>query len=216
MSESMSDPLFPVLLVLRYMHILGAIALMGATVFMRFALRPALGTLPAETRSALHEDVRRRWSKFVMLASALLFVSGVANLGLASRYEFKPVFGMPYHMVVGIKFLLALPIFFIAAFLTGRTPLAKRVQANAELWMTINLTLALIMVLIGGLLKFVLRVPKSDFMRPPSATAPADSHRAPLAQTIREPVFGRAKLRLSLPFAANGGSAGASPSLFVQ
>ena len=170
----MSDPLFPVLLLLRYMHILGAIALMGATIFMRFALRPALGNVPPETRTALHEDVRRRWSKFVMLASALIFISGVANLGLASRYEFKPVFGMSYHMIVGIKFLLALPIFFIAAFLTGRSPVAKRVQANAELWMTINLTLALLMVLIGGALKFVLRVPKSHMIPPPRAAAPAD------------------------------------------
>ena len=33
----MNDSLFPLLLLLRYMHILGAIALMGGTIFMRFA-----------------------------------------------------------------------------------------------------------------------------------------------------------------------------------
>jgi len=43
----MSDPLFPVLLILRYMHILGAIALMGGTIFMRFALRPVVVRLAA-------------------------------------------------------------------------------------------------------------------------------------------------------------------------
>ena len=36
----MTDPYLPLLLVLRYMHILGAIALMGGTIFMRFALAP--------------------------------------------------------------------------------------------------------------------------------------------------------------------------------
>jgi hypothetical protein len=58
----------------------------------------------------------------------------------------------------------------------GRSNLAKRMQANAELWMTINLTLALLMVLIGGVLRFVLRQPKSDFMRPAAAvTVPAEN-----------------------------------------
>ena len=158
----MTDQLFPILLFLRYMHILGAIAIMGGTIFMRFALRPVVVGLPPDTKLAIHEQVRSRWSKFVMLASALLLISGLTNLALAGRYNFESVLGMPkgYHMVVGLKFLLALPIFFIAALMTGRSSLAKRVQANAELWMNINLTLALVMVLIGGGLKFVRREPK--------------------------------------------------------
>jgi len=159
-----TDPLFPVLLILRYMHILGAIALMGGTIFMRFALRPVVVGLAPETKAAVHEQVRGRWSKFVMLASALLLISGIANLALAGRFDFEPVAGMAkgYHMVVGIKFLLALPIFFIAALLSGRTGTAKRMQENAEFWMNINLTLAFVMVLMGGYLKFVQRKPKAD------------------------------------------------------
>jgi uncharacterized membrane protein len=156
--------MFPLLLLLRYAHILGAIALMGGTIFMRFALRPVVVGLPPETKATLHEQIRSRWAIFVMLASALLLISGITNLALAGRYTFEPVLGMPkgYHMVVGIKFLLALPIFFIAALMTGRSTLAKRVQASAELWMNVNLTLALIMVLIGGYLKFVRREPKPE------------------------------------------------------
>src|SRR3954454_22919011 len=72
--RSMSDPLFPLLLILRYMHILGAIALMGGTIFMRFALRPVVVQLQPEVKAALHEEVRRRWSKLVMLATLLLLV----------------------------------------------------------------------------------------------------------------------------------------------
>jgi uncharacterized membrane protein len=158
----MTDPLLPLLLILRYMHILGAIALMGGTIFMRFALRPVVVQLAPETKAAIHEQVRTRWSKFVMLASALLLLSGITNLGLAARYDFERVLGMSYHMLVGIKFLLALPIFFIAALLSGRTTTAKRMQENAEFWMNLNLTLALVMVLIGGGLKFVQRKPKAE------------------------------------------------------
>src|SRR4030095_15776991 len=155
------DPLFPVLLILRYMHILGAIMLMGGTIFMRFALAPVVTGLDSNTKTNLHEQIRSRWSKFVMLASGLLLVSGIANLGLASQYKFEPVLGvLNYNMVVGIKFVLAIPIFLFASFLAGRSATAKRFQANAVMWMNVNLALALAMVLIGGTLKFVKREPK--------------------------------------------------------
>src|SRR5437762_503200 len=114
----MIGQLFPWLLILRYMHILGAITLMGGTIFMRFALRPVVVGLPPETKATIHEQVRSRWSKFVMLASALLLISGIINLALAGRYNYEPILGMQkggYHLAVGIKFILALPIFFIAA-----------------------------------------------------------------------------------------------------
>src|SRR5262245_54061272 len=158
-----NDSLFPLLLLLRYMHILGAITLMGGAIFMRFALRPVVVQLQPEVKATIHEEVRRRWSRFVMLATLLLLVSGIANLGLAARYDFDPIVwkqNTDYSMLGGIKLLLALPIFFIAAILSGRTEMAKRFQANAEWWMNVNLTLALTMVLIGGVLKFVGRRPK--------------------------------------------------------
>ena len=176
----------PVLLILRYMHILGAITLMGGTIFMRFALRPVVVGLPPETKAIIHEQVRSRWSRFVMAASALLLVSGIINLALAGRYNFGAVLGMEkgYHMAVGIKFLLALPIFFIAALMTGRSSLAKRIQANAEFWMNVNLTLALTMVLIGGYLKFVQRQPKTQ---PPAQAAlhsPQPQTTVPIARPL--------------------------------
>jgi len=165
----MTDPLFPLLLLLRYMHILGAIALMGGTIFMRFALAPTVREMEPAARAALHEQVRSRWAKFVMLAAALLLISGVTNLGLAARYSYEPVFGVSYHMIVGIKFLLSLPIFLFASFLAGRSATAKKFQANAPFWMNVNLVLALTMVLIGGVLKFVPRALKGE--RPTNGAA---------------------------------------------
>ena len=166
----LDDPMFPVLLILRYMHILGAIALMGGTIFMRFALAPSVATLDGATKINLHDNVRARWSKFIMIASALLLISGIANLGLASQYTFEPVFGMSYSMVAGIKMLLALPIFFFASVLAGRSATAKKFQQNAVFWMNVNLALALTMVLIGGVLKFVGRQPKGDDVIKPAVT----------------------------------------------
>lgn len=169
----MDDPLFPALLALRYMHILGAITLMGGTIFMRFALAPVVAGLDSSTKSTLHQQVRSRWSKFVMIAAALLLISGIANMILysSSRYDVEKFYGMSYAMLTGIKFLLALPIFLFASFLAGRSETAKKFQANAVMWMNVNLVLAVLMVLLGGGLRFVKKSYKGDA---PPATASAE------------------------------------------
>jgi uncharacterized membrane protein len=168
----MNDSLFWLLLILRYMHILGAIALMGGTIFMRFALAPTVASLDEKTRQNVHEQVRGRWAKFVMIAAALLLISGILNLILIPmNYELSGVVNnKQYNMIVGIKFLLALPIFLFASFLTGRSATAKKFQASAPLWMNVNLVLALVMVLIGGYLKFAQRAPKIEAGKEPAQT----------------------------------------------
>lgn len=173
----MDDSLFWLMLVLRYLHILGAITLMGGTLFMRFALAPTVASLDEKARQTIHEEVRTRWAKFVMLAATLLLVSGIANMVLTPMYY--QVSGVvkdngQYSMIVGIKFLLALPIFLFASFLAGRSATARKFQSSARLWMNVNLALALVMVLIGGYLKFAQRTPKQDAApgdEPPAVTA---------------------------------------------
>ena len=178
----MPDHILILLLVLRYMHILGAIMLMGGTIFMRFALAPTVLTLEGSTRADFHERVRSRWSKFVMLASGLLLVSGLANMLIYTdmfgfQMERVPLLGAKYAMIVGIKFILALPIFFFASLLAGRSETAKKFQAKATFWMNVNLALALLMVVIGGLLKFVDREYKKAPESAAVIAAPADSAR---------------------------------------
>lgn len=171
----MDDSLFYVNLALRYMHILGAITLMGATIFMRIALLPTLKELKPELREEVHQGVRTRWAKIVGLASGLLLLSGIANLGLAARYDFKVPGDLSYSMLGGIKLVLALPIFLFAALLMGKTSLAKKVQANAATVMNINLILAVILVLIGGWLKFSTRELKEKYR--PKTVPPASAAR---------------------------------------
>ncbi len=164
----LNDPLFPVLLALRYAHILGAIALMGSALFMRLALAPSVAEINDETRKQLHEKVRSRWAKFVHLSIMALLISGVANLGLASRYEFGE--GPNYSMLAGIKFLLALPIFFIASMLAGRSASAAKFQAKQTMWLNVNLFLAIVMVLMGGFLRAIPRQLKSEAKAAPVQT----------------------------------------------
>ncbi|WP_254509732.1 hypothetical protein [Anatilimnocola floriformis] len=179
----MEDPLFFVNLLLRYTHILGAITLMGGTIFMRFALLPTLLGMDAEKRAEVHQGVRSRWAMVVGIATGMLLLSGIANLGLASKYTFAVPGGLNYSMLGGIKLVLALPIFTIAALLMGKTNLAKKVQANAAMFMNINLLLAVILVFIGGWLKFADRKPKVKAEVPAAAAQLV----LPAGQTSQQP-----------------------------
>jgi uncharacterized membrane protein len=160
-------PLYWTLLLLRYLHILSAIALMGGTIFAYFAVAPSLGELSGTDSAKFHAALRTRWSKFVMIATGLLLVTGIANMLIYPMYFDLGDMRGQYSMWTGIKFLLALPIFFFAALLTGRSSLAQKIQANARTYLAINLLLALSMVLIGGALRFVDRHPKEDQLEEP-------------------------------------------------
>ena len=150
-------------LLLRWTHILAAIALAGGTIFRRFALLPAMAEMPADARQQLALALRSRWSKVVMISSSLLLITGLVSFMLiVTRFDIpKTAFpGRMYHMLFGIKFLLALVVFMLAALLTGRTALADRMRQNERFWLSVNMGLAVVLVCLGGLLKVSERVPK--------------------------------------------------------
>ncbi|MEX2559472.1 MAG: hypothetical protein WD403_06130 [Pirellulales bacterium] len=160
-------------LVSRWLHMLAAITAVGGTIFMRLALMPSVATLPAEQRKTLHEAVRGRWSKFVMAAILFLLLSGLYNFITKLRSPgIHPDYTGLYHGLFGVKFLLALAIFFIASALVGRSPALDRFRQNARFWMTANLVMAVIVVCISGVLRAV--PPKSPLSEPalPSAAVP--------------------------------------------
>src|SRR5690242_16917869 len=107
---------------LRWIHIVAAMTAVGGTVFMRYALLPGVQTLADDARKSLHDQVRSRWAKIVMLCIAVLLVGGLTNYLIfvnASKgpewADWKASYGKIYNMVFGIKFLIALCIFFIAS-----------------------------------------------------------------------------------------------------
>lgn len=163
------DTMQIVSLLMRWMHILSAIALMGGTIFMRFALHPALSAVEQKQQDALKTAVRRHWAKWVMATSGFLLLSGIVNIVMFSKAkEIVP----PYHAVVGVKMLLALAIFFIASLLVGRSANADKFRQKAVLWMNVNLALAVVVVCIGGFLRTLHR-PDAGDDRPTPPVAPA-------------------------------------------
>jgi len=161
-------------LVFRWMHILAAITAVGGTIFIRFALLPCMAEMPEEQRKSLHQALRSRWSRAVMLSIAFLLISGFYNFIYviipALRVEGTAVQAIKpfYHGVFGVKFLLAIGIFFIASAMVGRSSAFEKIRANARRWATVNVVLAVILVCLSGFL----RVARDGAMakQPPSET----------------------------------------------
>ncbi|MDA1052120.1 MAG: hypothetical protein O3C40_16795 [Planctomycetota bacterium] len=164
-------------LILRWMHILGAIMLVGSTIFMRTAYVPAKELSDFEPKPEFAEWLRKAWSRMVLLSSAQLLISGLVAFGLLmSRYNIseKPIPASTYHMIFGIKFLLAFVVFFLAAALSGRSGLAKKLRQREKFWLTLNMVLAITVVCLAGVMRLADRSEKSTSSLPQPAASVAN------------------------------------------
>lgn len=144
--------MFYVSLVLRWLHILPAIALLGGSIFMRLGFIPAIATLNEDDKKLAQEGARKGWAKVVMISILLLLVSGLANVAL-TEMNFDWVEGSPWRILMMAKILLALAVFFIASMVVGRSERAAKWRENLPFWLNVNILLAVAVVMIGGAMK---------------------------------------------------------------
>ena len=145
----------------RWLHILAAIVAAGGTIFVRFVLLPSEGIVPQAQREALHAAMRSRWSKIVAACIAILLITGLYNFwfiqtATTATREFRW-----YHPVFGIKFLAAMAIFAIASLLSGRTAAAQRLRQNAKFWLSVNVALVVLVVILSGVMRTATKTPKN-------------------------------------------------------
>ena len=135
----------------RWTHIGTAIVLVGGAFFMRFVLTPAAAQLPDSEHAKLKELVMNTWKRFVHAGILLFLASGFYN------YLFvKAPHPKPYHMLMGIKILLAFAIFFLISALVGRSKTFEGMRKNSKQWQLVVLILAAIIIGISGYLKVVI------------------------------------------------------------
>jgi len=164
-------------LILRWLHIFGAIMLVGSTIFMRCVYLPAKLQSGEEPGAAFAERQRQLWARMVMLSSGQLLLSGLVSFILiVKRYDFAEIFpGNLYHALFGLKFLLAMVVFFLAAALSGRTALATKLRQRERLWLMVNMILAITVVCLAGVMKLAQRSEK-----------PASSQQAPPVRVLTD------------------------------
>lgn len=143
--------------VMRWLHIAGAIVAVGGSVFALAALIPALEIVSEEPRRSLHEEVRRRFVKLFLIAMAALLVSGGYNY-LVNEIPDHRGQGL-YHGLMGLKILLAVAVFFLGSALLGRSRAFEGFRRARRRWIGINVAAALVVVALGAVLSKIAEVP---------------------------------------------------------
>ncbi len=134
----------------RIVHISTAIALVGGSVFSLLVLLPAASHLGEAPHQQLAAAITARWKKFVHLGVALFLISGIYNFARAIPLHRGD---STYHMLIGIKMLLAFVVFFLAAALVGRSEKLVTFRRHRRKWLTVLVVLAAIIVAISGYAK---------------------------------------------------------------
>ena len=148
-ATSGTPPLLPLLM--RWMHILAAITMLGGTLFLRTVVVVATRqALDPDAGKGLRAAIGNRWKKFVPWLTTALIVSGLYNyMVLRSGHANDS----PYHMLFGLKFLLALVVFGLAMTLLSSESWSAKIRQSADKWLSVLLALAITVVLIAGYMK---------------------------------------------------------------
>ena len=147
----------------RWFHIWFAALLLGGVVFQWFVVAPAVKDLTEEQKPLFREWINARWRLAVMLSSLILLVTGFYNYLVVMRPLHKG--DGTYHMLMGMKILLAFAVFFFSAVLAGRSPKFEKMRRRAGMWNLVLIGLLTAIVLIGGYLKVA--HPPAKVVEPP-------------------------------------------------
>jgi len=99
-------------LFMRWVHISSMAALIGGIIYGRLVFLRSLAGLPADANAAVQAKAAGAYRPIVLAAIAGLILSGTYNLLTNPGHTPK------YHMMFGIKILLALHVFAVAILIT--------------------------------------------------------------------------------------------------
>ena len=138
-------------LIFRWLHVIPAIVMVGGVIFMRCCLVNSNATESGTSLFDAQEQTRKRWGRLVMLSTLLILGSGLYNAAMkAIGFELS----MVYNVLLMLKIVLALTIFFLVATLSGRSDRAKQFRQREAHWLNIVIVLMLAVVMIAGYMKF--------------------------------------------------------------
>ena len=137
-------------IVSRALHLLSAIILGGGVFYIRSVL--------AETGPDAYFGGRRQvWARWIAVTSTVLIATGLFNYIMFVRDAKVPgATALPptYHMLFGVKFLLAIGVMGVASIVAGKTAAAERARASMPRWLNMAWTGIMAIVVIGALMRF--------------------------------------------------------------
>jgi uncharacterized membrane protein len=105
--------------IMRWLHISSVAALIGGILYGRMVMLPVARSLAEESREPLSDHAARLFRPIVLAATTGLILSGIYNLLSTPGHTPR------YHMLIGIKMLLAAHVF-ASALLAGRPKNPRR------------------------------------------------------------------------------------------
>jgi uncharacterized membrane protein len=147
---------------LKLSHLLSVIVWVGGMVFAHFFLRPAVAALAPPDRLRLMHDVLGRFFKVVLALSTVAVVSGLWMIGRVAKAAVQS--GGAFHMPLSWTVMATLGLVMWAIFGHIRFALFKRLSravaaaewpaagvamASIRLWVSVNLGLGLLTVVVA-------------------------------------------------------------------
>ena len=143
----------------RVLHILSAMIMVGGLFYMRTVLAPSAtagaATTGATSGEAYFANRRSVWARWVGMTTFFLLASGIYNLltiiGQSKALDVK--LPATYHMLLGIKFLLALLVMFVMSILAGKTTTADKFRGQMQKWLNLAWLAAIAIVVLAGVMR---------------------------------------------------------------
>jgi uncharacterized membrane protein len=161
------DGMYWLQLASRVLHILGAIVLVGGLFYLRMIVVPAASISGKSSDDTWFGGRRAAWAKWVGIATLVLIVTGLFNyVEMVKAYDLAT----SYHMIAGIKILIALVLIFLASLLAGRSAGAAELRQRMKFWLGLCLLAGILVVILGSVLRSYPHTPKA--LSGPTLVAP--------------------------------------------
>jgi putative copper export protein len=146
-------PVFWLNVLTRWLHVASAVVGIGALVFLRLVLQPALASQEPSVRQAVMDRVMPRFKRVIHSALGLLLLTGFYNFMVAMPKVAALEYRSLYHPIIGTKILLALILFGIVTMALSSSPASGNMQERRSGWLTVTVVLALVILLLSATLR---------------------------------------------------------------
>jgi uncharacterized membrane protein len=137
----------------RWLHVTSAVIGVGALIFLRLVLYPALAAQDPSARQAVMAQVLPRVKTVLHSAIGLLLLTGAYNFLVVIPKVRTLASPSLYHSIAGTKILLALVLFGTISAMLSSSPASANMQERRGRWVTFNLVLALVILLFSATLR---------------------------------------------------------------
>jgi uncharacterized membrane protein len=146
-------PLFWFNVFTRWLHVTCAVVGIGAIIFWRLALQPAMDAQEAGARQAVLGRLEPRFKMIVHAALGLLILTGAYNFYAAIPKIPTLAYHSLYHSIIGTKIVLALALFGIVSAVLSSAPASGTMQERRRGWLTLIVVMALVIFFLSAILR---------------------------------------------------------------